>query len=124
MKYKRLGQDLLEYPGVIQEVIRGSRSEIEHYLKHNSLMVNEQDYYGRTPIMHAALQCNLDMIKWLSKTKDIDVKIVDYEGNDLLFYAFWSGNDELVDFVFGLLHKPPRGAPAMVGTSIEGFGNG
>lgn len=95
-------------PDIIRGVITNNFNEVLDALNQNPLCINKQDVYGRTASMYAALGSNFEMLKWLSKREGFNPKMTDREENTMLHYAFWSGEKELIHFVFRLLYPSNR----------------
>lgn len=91
-------------PDIIRGVIRNDFLEVKNSLIDNPSCINFQDQLGRTASMYAILGSNLDMFIWLSKRKDFNPLIEDYEFHNLLYFAFWAGDKEIIDYVFKFLY--------------------
>lgn len=91
-------------PDIIRGVRNNDFSEVQDALDQNPKCINKQDMYGRTAVMYAAMGKNQIMLEWLSEREGFEKDLIDNEENNILYYAFWSGDKELVNFVFRLLY--------------------
>lgn len=100
-------------PDIIRGVRNNDFTEVLDALNQDPACINKQDLFGRTASMYAALGSNLEMLTWLSKRDSFDPTLSDKEGNNMMHYAFWSGDKELVNFVFRLIY-PEKFSPVSV----------
>ncbi len=91
-------------PDIIRGVISNDFTEVLDALNQDPTSINKKDVYGRTAGMYAALGGNLDMLTWLSERDGFDPAITDRESNNMMHYAFWSGDKVLTNFVFRLIY--------------------
>jgi ankyrin repeat protein len=55
--------------------------------------VNAQDEEGMTPLMHAVLQGNIEMIQLLLKSIELKINLQDNQGNTALHHALITGKN-------------------------------
>ena len=91
-------------------VFRFGYLEMAKYLvEQKPELINDQDKYGRSPLMHKCIYGRLEMVKYLVEECDVDVFVEDNRGGRALGYTY---KEEIREYLleveeFAMMKKHP-----------------
>ncbi|XP_046564007.1 histone-lysine N-methyltransferase EHMT2-like [Haliotis rubra] len=79
----------------------GDTETVEFVLSLDGVDINSRGWRSRTPVMEAAWWKHRDVVELLV-SRGANVSLVDYDGNNILHWAYRGGDRETVEFVLSL----------------------